>query len=330
MYNIIFNLNPKIVNTSIEITENISKFSYNKETNLLLRKASKVKSINSSCALELSKLNEEEVAAILNEESILAPRNEIIEVKNSYDVYNAIDKFDQYSVDAFIKAHCIFTNSLVKDSGIFRSTNNAFIFDKDVLLRVDFNLVDKSLKYLFGWAKKSDLNPLIKSCLIHYELMKIFPFNNSSIKLAMFWQALMLYDYNSIFEYIPIESLIYENSKRYYELITLAKSRDVCTSFVEFILEMTSKTIDKMNYNDFKIKNSYYAVLSKTEKMIINVLVEYLNNSEFVTVDIAVALLNKNKDNVRKYFGILVKHNLLIPEGENKGRIYYLNKDILE
>ena len=107
-------------------------------------------------------------------------------------------------------------------------------------------------------------------------------------RIGRLWQSLILCNYNNLFEYLPIETLIYENQQQYYD------------------------------------------ALSKSEKEVLSTLVTYFSKNELVNTATAVTLLNKSKVNIRKYFGKFMKLNILIPIGENKGRKYKLNKDVLD
>lgn len=78
-----FETNENIVNLVSIISEKLTRLeiNMNKKSDLLLRKSSKIKSVNSSCAIEANPLSEEEVISVINGKTILAPQKKINEVK---------------------------------------------------------------------------------------------------------------------------------------------------------------------------------------------------------------------------------------------------------
>ncbi|MEG1313821.1 MAG: hypothetical protein RSD40_05855, partial [Bacilli bacterium] len=84
-----FEITENILNLVTTITEKITRLEINidRKKDLFLRKSSKIKSVNSSCAIEANTLSEEEVISVINGKTVLAPQNEINEVKNAYEAY---------------------------------------------------------------------------------------------------------------------------------------------------------------------------------------------------------------------------------------------------
>ena len=75
------------------------------------------------------------------------------------------------------------TNDLLEESGKFRSDDVGVFDDQNVIhmgARPDF--VTKLVTDLFSWAEsESELNPLIKSCIIHFEIEFIHPFAEGNV-----------------------------------------------------------------------------------------------------------------------------------------------------
>ena len=328
-----FELNEEILNLVAKITEKLIRLeiSIDKKKDLFLRKSSKIKSVNSSCAIEANNLCEDEVISIISGKTVLAPQKEIDEVKNAYNAYINITNYEPYEVDSFLVAHKTLTTDLIDESGKFRSNDVAVFDGKEVIhMGARPEYVSHLINELFDWAKESDLNPLIKSSIIHFEIEFIHPFADGNGRIGRFWQSLILCKYNSVFEYLPIETLVYEHQQQYYEALRKAEKNASSTAFIEFMLDMILQTIEKFDTNNLisRIKERYIKELSKTEQDILMNLIMYFEKEESINNEIAVSLLNKSKVNMRKYFSKFTKINILIPTGDNKGRKYSINKDI--
>lgn len=328
-----FELTEKIINLVSEITIKMtnleSRVDFRKD--LYLRKVSKIKSVNSSCAIEANTLSIEEVTSVINGKTVLAPLNEITEVQNAYNAYINIDTFNPYSVKSFLNAHKLLTSGLIKESGRFR-LGDVGVFDGSKVIHMGARpeFVPKLIAELFDWAEVSELHPLIKSSVIHFEIEFIHPFGDGNGRIGRLWQALLLYKYNRIFEYVPIETLVYENQQEYYDSLAQAEKEGNSTIFIEFMLNMILQTIEKIDGDDNlnKISHQYLNQLSNMEKEILSKLINYFEKNEFLDMGIAVNLLNKNDANIRKHFRRLIELNILIPIGEKKGRKYFLNNDV--
>ena len=328
-----YEINSTILNLVTKIIEKLTQLelNFNEKKDLHLRKISKIKSVNSSCAIEANTLSEEEVTTIINGKMIMASQNEILEVKNAYNVYVNIDKFNPYNINSFLDAHKLLTTDLIQESGKFR-TGDVGVFDGNRVIHMGArpSFVPRLVEELFNWGSKSDLNPLIKSSIIHFEIEVIHPFNDGNGRIGRFWQSLILYRYNKIFEYLPIETLVYENQQKYYDALKKSEKEGNSTKFIEFMLKMILGTIENFvkgtSFN--KIQDKYVDGLSRKEKEILMGLIVYFDKKELIDSESACGILNMTSVNIRKYFKKFTNLNILIPIGETKGRKYKINENI--
>ncbi|MEY8730229.1 Fic family protein [Francisella philomiragia] len=56
--------------------------------------------------------------------------------------------------------------------------------------------------------------------------------------MGRLWQSLILSQWNEIFSYLPVESIIYDNQQAYYKAIKDSTDNTDCSVFIEFMLEM--------------------------------------------------------------------------------------------
>ena len=89
---------------------------------------------------------------------------------------------------------------------------------------------------MFGWAKESELHPVLKSAILHYEIETIHPFADGNGRMGRLWQTLLLAKWNDIFAWIPMESVLYQNRPGYYQAIENARQANDSGVFIEFTL----------------------------------------------------------------------------------------------
>ena len=208
--------------------------------NPTLRQKNRIRTIYSSLAIEQNILTVEQVTAVLNGKHVLAPPKDIEEVKNAYEIYEILDKLDMYSIDDLLKAHGIMMKGLINEAGEFRS-NPVGVVDSKTREVIHFGtlpqyvpeLVDK----LLMWLKQTDVHPLIKSCVFHYEFELIHPFSDGNGRIGRLWHTLILSKWNSLFAWLPIESMIHKRQQQYYNTINYCNNACESTAFIEFMLE---------------------------------------------------------------------------------------------
>ena len=213
--------------------------------NLRLRRISRMRTIHSSLAIEANTLSLEQVTAVIDGKRVLAPPEDIREAQNAYAAYEALAEMDPYSMEDLLRAHKYMMEGLVKDAGCFRSSNVG-VFDGDVLVHAGTpaKYVPEVMRGLFDWLKTTDMHPLIASCVFHYEFEFIHPFSDGNGRMGRLWHSLLLRNWEDVFSWLPIESLVAEHQQEYYAALGGANaSGGVSTPFVEFMLSMIEQTL---------------------------------------------------------------------------------------
>ena len=250
MYKPPFTITNQMLSLCISITEKIGRINNYQSLKRMpiLRKNNKIKSIHSSLAIEANSLSLAQVKDVIDGKIVIGPKNEIQEVKNAYNLYNMFDKLDCFNETDLLKAHGILTYLIDEESGKYRNHPEGVVDgDKVIFVAPPENMVPTLMKELFEWLKNDKYIPLlIKSCVFHYEFVFIHPFGDGNGRTARFWQNLLLSNWNSIFEYIPLESQIHKYQSEYYNKIDICHKNGNSNEFIEFILSMLNEILDEV------------------------------------------------------------------------------------
>lgn len=205
--------------------------------NIRLHRENRLRTIHSSLAIEGNSLSLGEVTAVLEGKVVAGKQADIKEVRNAYEAYDRMMTFSPYAISDFLKAHQLVTHGLVKEAGKFRS-GDVGVFNGDVAVHMGARpqFVQPLMKELFRWARTSDLHPVLKSAVLHYEIETIHPFADGNGRMGRLWQTLLLAKWNPIFAWIPMEAVLYQNRDQYYQAIEKARKANDSGVFIEFTL----------------------------------------------------------------------------------------------
>lgn len=236
-----FHMTDKMTSLITEIGEQVGRITVLREGTISphLRRENRIRTIHSSLAIEHNTLTLEQVTAILDGKRVLGNPNEIREVQNAYEAYELMLQLDPSSVDDLLKAHKLMMSGLVPENGRFRS-GGVGVFDGEVLIHMapPATFVPEHIHNLFAWYQKSELHPLIKSAIFHYEFEFIHPFADGNGRMGRMWHSLLLGKWKELFFWLPIEELIQSRQKEYYDALSAANKQADSAKFVELMLEI--------------------------------------------------------------------------------------------
>ena len=244
-----FTLNDRIVTLVADIAQQVGRVAAFEQLKRApqLRKANRIKTIHSSLAIENNTLSLEQVTAVIEGKHVVAPAKDVLEVQNAIRVYERLEDFDPCSLGDLLRAHGFLMAGLVSEAGRFRG-GNVGVFDGDKLVHAGTPAayVPEVMGDLFAWLKQGSAHPLVASCVFHYEFEFVHPFQDGTGRMGRLWQTLILGAWNSLFLWLPVESLVKEHQREYYAVLARCDARADCAEFVEFMLKMISSALDEI------------------------------------------------------------------------------------
>lgn len=295
-----FKITNNVMNLLTEITEIVGEITILEKTNpdFVIKYKNRIETICLMFKNEIKDLTLEEVSNIVKGNSSELSFENIEKIKKINDIYEKIEFLNPFSVKDFLDIYRILVNSDNKN------------------LVQNFS---KYLKELFSWLKKSKLNILIKSCILHYEIAKMSNFEDG--RMGRLWQILILSKWKSFFAWIPLEILIQENIEKYYEIINKSKKSESLNLFVVFILQIIKDNLKKLKKrtsklyeeeNIYNFLNGAYIGLFKDVEV------------EDITVDFEFDVFYIGENNEIDFStAIKNKFSALIPEETRKRKLIY-------
>ena len=312
-----FKITSKIIDYISRISEKIGEINSleNSPHQVKLRKENRIKTIHSSLAIENNSLTIEQITAIIDGKRVLGSPNEIQEVKNAVQTYELLLKLNPYEEKDLLKAHSLMMQDLVSNNGKYRN-EGVGIFDGNqvVHLAPPADRVPLLMADLFNWLKTSDIHPLIKSCVFHYEFEFIHPFQDGNGRIGRLWQTVILKEWKEVFAWIPVETLIKENQSEYYNALNSSDKEADSSSFIEFILSLLLKTIEEIIETEKKVTVKVSVKVTVNQQKILDVIKE----NPFVTQEELAQIIGLSRKSIIQNMKKLQENGLLKRIGADK------------
>lgn len=246
-----FHMTNQIIDLLMQISEQLGRITVLQPESITphLRKENRIRTIHSSLAIEHNTLTKEQVTAIINGKRVLGNPNEIKEVQNAYQAYELMLNLDPYSVDDLLSAHRLMMQDLIKENGKFR-TGAVGVYEGEKVIHVapPAKFVSGQIKDLIRWYQGSELQPLVKSAIFHYEFEFIHPFADGNGRMGRLWHTILLGQWKELFYWLPIEDLIRKRQNDYYDALGKADKDGDSSEFVQMMLQVIKDTL--VDYED--------------------------------------------------------------------------------
>lgn len=318
-----FHMTDKMISLIAEISEQVGRITVLQEGTIgpHLRRENRIRTIHSSLAIEHNSLSLEQVTAILDGKRVLGNPNEIKEVQNAYDAYELMLRLNPASVDDLLKAHKLMMNGLVSENGKFRF-GGVGVFDGEVLIHMapPAEFVPEHIHNLFAWYQQSELHPLIKSAVFHYEFEFIHPFADGNGRMGRMWHSLLLGKWKDLFFWLPIEELIQSRQKEYYDALGAADKQADSAGFVELMLEIIRDSLTEVTVVD-RSTDQHGGQVNDQDKIPTERLLSVLGDKTLSATELMDRLGLSHKPNFRKnYLNPALEQNLIertVPDKPN-------------
>lgn len=312
-----FKITSKIIDYISRISEKIGEINSleNSPHQVKLRKENRIKTIHSSLAIENNSLTIEQITAIIDGKRVLGSPNEIQEVKNAVQTYELLLKLNPYDEKDLLKAHSLMMQDLVSNNGKYRN-EGVGIFDGNqvVHLAPPADRVPLLMADLFNWLKTSDVHPLIKSCVFHYEFEFIHPFQDGNGRMGRLWQTVILKEWKEVFAWIPVETLIKENQSEYYNALNSSDKEADSSSFIEFMLSLLLKTIEEIIETEKKVTVKVSVKVTVNQQKIL----DEIKENPFVTQEELAQIIGLSRKSIIQNMKKLQENGLLKRVGADK------------
>ena len=304
-----FSVSAKAIRLVAEISALIERYAIRMEQgdSLLLRKANRIKTIHSSLAIEGNELSEDEVRTLLEGKSVVAPIQQLQEVRNAIRCYEESGQWDAYFVDDMLKAHRCIMEGLCPRAGAFRSGGvGVFAEDKLIHMAPPAHMVPTLMQQLFTWLATAEDHLLIKSCVFHYEFEFIHPFSDGNGRIGRLWQSLILGKLHPAFPQLPVENMVYASQSGYYKAIEESSKLADCSPFIDFMLGEILKTL--------KQSTAESPFLTASEQNII----QFMREDASISARQLAEQCGMSARQIEKYIAELKKKGVLQREGARK------------
>jgi len=319
-----FNITPRILDLVSLISEIIGKLEVLEPIAMTpkLRKANKIKTITGTLAIEGNTLGIDKVTAILDGKRVMGSMREIAEVNGAIKVYDKLSTFDYKKLDDLLLSHKMLMEEILNNAGSFRSSNVG-VGGEDGVVHVapPHGHVSSLMQELFSWLNTSDIHPLIKSSVFHYEFEFIHPFIDGNGRIGRLWQSLILYKWKSIFSVIPIESVIKETQQEYYNVLEASGTMGESTPFIEFMLEAILKACENELING---KNVLTNVPTNVPIKRLDKILSLIADNSSITIDQLAQLCKVSDKTIKRDITKLKEQGLLERHGSLKSGFWKL------
>jgi Fic family protein len=196
----------------------------------------------------------------------------------------------------------------------------------------DDRMVPHLMAVLFSWVVKTEVHPLISSCVFHYELHQIRPFSGGNGRLGVLWQVLLMARWRPLLASMPLEQAFQACLPDFGESVENSKIDHFIEMMLRCVRDVLARKVEDKVKNKVKNKNtkkvedkSSSAVennaLSRSEKRI----VDLLSEDARLTIGALAQRAKLSEAGVNKVLASLRRKGVIERIGANKNGFWQVN-----
>lgn len=292
--------------------------------------------------LEGNGLNYTEADKVLAGAKIVARERDIQEVLNYRNVLKFIQEYEEKEIteDAICTMHKYTVYRILQEDAVGKYRKNQVVVKNSQTGEVTFRPpppveVPFLMKRFLDWVNTTTadvLHPVIKSGIVHYELVRIHPFLDGNGRVARATATLVLFlEGYDVKRFFSLEEHYDSEPVHYYEALqSVGKQNGDLTLWIEYFVEGLAIELTRIKEKvksistDLKIKKSLggqQMALSERQIKIIEYIQEngFLQNKAFFELFPMIS-----EDTVLRELKDLTKKGIIKKEGSTKGVRYFL------
>lgn len=132
--------------------------------------------------------------------------------------------------------------------------------------------------------------------------------------MGRLWQTVILKEWKEVFAWLPVETLVKENQKKYYSVLGVSDSVANSTKFIEFMLSVILNTINEIIETEKKV------TVKVTQKVTVNQkkILEAIENNPNITQEELAEIVGITRKSIISNMNKLQENGLIKRIGADK------------
>jgi Fic family protein len=213
-----------------------------------LRAKNRARSVHGSTGIEGNSSSVKQVEAIARGEAVALSQKEQLEIRNALEACNALPDFDPFSVESLLDAHKILMGGgLLLSAGRFRTGPvEVYVTETETRAMPAWDTIESAMDSIFDFVRNGEDLMLFKSVRFHFEFVNLHPFFDGNGRVARLWQTRLLMTEHPVFEFLDVESMVFDRRSEYYEKIREAQNVGDAEGFVRFMFEQIERSLSNL------------------------------------------------------------------------------------